>query len=76
MADEKQEPLPVTYDANGHVTKIEVPAVALDPRNTVIAVQYEGPIVADPDAKGEYHWYTKRSRRHTEIQNNKRAGQL
>ncbi len=76
LADEKQEPLPVTYDANGHVTKIEVPAVALDPRNTVIAVQYEGPIVADPDAKGEYHWYTKRSRRHTEIQNNKRAGQL
>ena len=74
LADEKREALPVTYDANGHITKIEVPAKAPDARDTVIAVEYDSPITADPDAKGKYHWYTNRSKRHTEIKRSKEAG--
>ncbi|MDQ8209464.1 alpha-L-fucosidase [Coraliomargarita sp. SDUM461003] len=74
LADAERKALPVTYDANGHLTKIEVPAEAPDFRNTVIAVEYEAPIVADADAEGKYHWYTTRSKRHTEIKNNAHAG--
>ncbi|MEP2774686.1 MAG: alpha-L-fucosidase [Luteolibacter sp.] len=75
LADVEKKELPVSYDANGHVTKIEVPEEAPDNRNTVIAVEYDAPIVADADAKGKYHWYTTRSKRHTEIRNSKDAGQ-
>ena len=32
LADPERKALPVTYDANGHVTKIEVPAKAPDPQ--------------------------------------------
>ncbi|WPJ97066.1 alpha-L-fucosidase [Coraliomargarita algicola] len=74
LADAERKALPVTYDANGHLTKIEVPAEAPDFRNTVIAVEYEAPIVADADSEGKYHWYTTRSKRHTEIKNNAHAG--
>lgn len=74
LADAERKALPVTYDANGHLTKIEVPAEAPDFRNTVIAVEYEAPIVADVDAEGTYHWYTTRSKRHTEIKSNAHAG--
>ncbi len=35
---------------------------------------YDGPITADPDAKGKYHWYTNRRTRHTEIRRSKNAG--
>ncbi|MDP4778260.1 MAG: alpha-L-fucosidase, partial [Opitutales bacterium] len=75
LADEKREALPVSYDANGHITKIDVPAEAPDFRNTVIAVEYDAPIVTDENAKGKYHWYTTRSKRHTEIKHNPHAGQ-
>lgn len=75
LADAERKALPVTYDAKGHITKIEVPAEAPDFRNTVIAVEYDAPIVADSDAKGKYHWYTTRSKRHTEIKSNAHAGQ-
>ena len=54
--------------------KIEVPAKAPDLRNTVIAVEYDSPIAADPNAKGKYHWYTTRSKRNTEIRTNPHAG--
>lgn len=74
LADAQRKPLPISYDANGHVTKIEVPAEAPDYRDTVIAVEYDAPIVADPNAKGKYHWYTTRSKRHTEIRSNAHAG--
>jgi len=67
LADPKRKPLPVTYDANGHVTTIEVPANAPDARDTVIAVEYDAPIVTDPDATGKYYWYTNRRTRHTDI---------
>ncbi|WP_372807261.1 alpha-L-fucosidase [Pontiella sp.] len=75
LADAEKKPLPVKYDAAGHVTTIEVPAKAPDARNTVIAVEYDAPVVADPEAKGSYHWYTTRSKRHTEIKNSEGAGQ-
>ncbi|MDB4345750.1 alpha-L-fucosidase [bacterium] len=75
LSDEKQEALPVSYDAMSHVTKIEVPAKALDARNTVIAVEYDTPIVSDPNAKGKYHWYTTRSKRHTDIAKRKGVGE-
>ena len=74
LADAKRKALPVTYDANGHVTTVEVPAKAPDADNTVIVVEYDDSIVADPNAKGKYHWYTSRSRRHTDIQFSRRAG--
>ncbi|WP_442506779.1 alpha-L-fucosidase [Novipirellula sp. SH528] len=75
LADKTQEALPVSYDADGHITKIEVPESAPDIRDTVIAVEYERPIATDPSAKGKYHWYTTRSKRHTEIRESKHAGQ-
>ncbi|MGJ8649404.1 MAG: alpha-L-fucosidase [Opitutaceae bacterium] len=75
LADEQREALPVSYDANGHITKIDVPAEMPDFRNTVIAVEYDAPIVADENAKGKYHWYTTRSKRHTGIKHNAHAGQ-
>ena len=75
LADETKKPLPVSYDATGHVTKITLPENAPDARNTVIAVEYDAPIQADPAATGEYHWYTNRSKRHTKIRSNKDAGQ-
>lgn len=73
-ADPKRKALPVTYDANGRLTKIQVPATAPDSRNTVIAVEYDAPVVADPDAKGKYHWYTNRRTRHTDIRESASAG--
>ena len=74
LADRKRKALPVTYEANGHITKVEVPANAPDSRNTVITVEYDAPVVTDPDAKGEYHWYTNRRTRHTDIRQGKNAG--
>ena len=74
LADPKRKALPVTYEANGHVTKVEVPANAPDARNTVIAVEYDAPVVTDPDAKGKYHWYTNRRTRHTDIRQSENAG--
>jgi len=74
LADETKTALPLTYNESGHVTKIVLPAEAPDARNTVIAVEYETPIEVDAEAKGEYHWYTTRSKRHTKILHNKHAG--
>lgn len=37
-ADPKHEALPVTNEANGHLTKVDMPANAPDSRNTEIAV--------------------------------------
>ncbi|EMI43326.1 alpha-L-fucosidase [Rhodopirellula sp. SWK7] len=74
LADPTHKALPVTYTENGHVTKIEVPANAIDTKNTVIAVEYETPVVTAPNAKGKYHWYTNRRTRHTDIRENKNAG--
>ncbi len=75
LADPTKEPLPVSYDAAGHVTTVKVPENAPDERDTVIAVEYAGPITSDPQAKGKYHWYTTRSKRHTEIRKRKGAGE-
>ncbi|MFC7338744.1 alpha-L-fucosidase [Haloferula chungangensis] len=75
LADSEKAPLPMSYDPKGHVTKIEVPEDAPDARNTVIAVEYEDGVKADPSAKGKYYWYTTRAKRHTEIRNSKNAGQ-
>ena len=72
LADRK--PLNVKYDANGHITTIKVPEKAPDVRNTVIAVEYDAPIVTDPDAQGKYYWYTNRRTRHTDITENVNAG--
>ncbi|MDP4625878.1 MAG: alpha-L-fucosidase [Akkermansiaceae bacterium] len=55
LADEKREALEVAYDAEKHVTRIKVPAEALDSKDTVIALEY-GEVKADPNAKGEYLW--------------------
>ena len=74
LADPTQTALPVTYDANRHVTKIEVLANAPDSRDTVIAVEYDALIVTDPDAKGKYHWYTNRRMRHTDIRESRSGG--
>ena len=74
LHDAEKKSLPISYDASGHLTKITVPTEAPDFRDTVIAVEYDGPIVADPDAKGTYHWYTNRKRRHTEIRESEHAG--
>ncbi len=74
LGDPKRKPLPVKYNAKTNVTKIQVPENAPDSRNTVIAVEYDSKVVADPDAKGEYHWYTNRRTRHTEISDNGHAG--
>ena len=75
LADADRKALPIKYDANGHVTTIEVPKEAPDFRDTVIAVEYDSAVQTDPDAKGKYYWYTTRSKRHTEIRNRKSAGQ-
>ncbi len=75
LADADRQALPVKYDAAGCVTTIEVPEKAPDTRNTVIAVEYASDIETDPAATGKYHWYTTRSKRHTEIRNSKDAGQ-
>jgi len=75
LADKDKTPLPLSYDANGHVTKIQLPEEAPDFRNTVIALEYDTLIKVDASVKGEYHWYTTRSRRHTKIRHNKHAGQ-
>lgn len=75
LADAERKALSVKYDANGHITTIEVPATAPDARNTVIAVEYDSAVETDPDAKGKYHWYTTRSKRHTEIKSSHGAGQ-
>lgn len=56
LADPSRKALPVSYDANGHITRIEVPANAPDAKDTVIAVEYEDAVQADPKAKGKYHW--------------------
>jgi len=74
LADPKQKALPVRYDANGHITTVSVPAEMPDLRNTVIALEYAEPVVADSKAKGSYHWYTTRSKRHTDIKGNAHAG--
>ena len=74
LSDPKQTPLPVTYDADAHSTKVKVPETAPDQRNTVIAVEYDSAVVVDPNAKGKYHWYTTRSKRHTEIRRSANAG--
>ena len=55
LADAKREALAVTYDANGHITRIEVPAEAPDAKNTVIALEYDA-VAADPSAQGKYYW--------------------
>ncbi|MGJ8643802.1 MAG: alpha-L-fucosidase [Luteolibacter sp.] len=75
LADEERKALPVNYDASGHITKIEVPEKAPDSRNTVIAVEYDKAIEADPEATGKFHWYTTRSKRHTDIKSSKDAGE-
>ncbi len=74
LADAERKALPVHYDASGHITTIEVPKEAPDYRDTVIALEYKAPIVTDAEATGTYHWYTTRSKRHTEIRKNARAG--
>ncbi|MDF7800830.1 alpha-L-fucosidase [Pontiellaceae bacterium B1224] len=74
LADTDQKALPIKYDATGYVTTIEVPEEAPDYRDTVIAVEYDAPVKTDPDAKGSYHWYTTRSKRHTEIKKSAHAG--
>lgn len=62
-ANPNRKALPVKYDPNGHLTTIAVPAKASDPTDTVIALQYDGRVAADPEAEGQSHWYTTRSRR-------------
>ncbi|MEI6892641.1 MAG: alpha-L-fucosidase, partial [Pontiella sp.] len=52
LADAECKALPVTYDANGYITKIKVPKKALDDRNTVIAIEYDSAVKTDPNAKG------------------------
>jgi alpha-L-fucosidase len=74
LADAERKALPITYDATGNVTTIQVPKEAPDYRNTVIAVEYDSAIKTDPNAKGKYHWYTSRSKRHTDIKSNPNAG--
>ncbi|MEP2774685.1 MAG: alpha-L-fucosidase [Luteolibacter sp.] len=56
LADPEREALELEYDANGHVTRIAVPEEAPDVKDTVIALEYDVPVKADPDAKGEYLW--------------------
>ncbi len=74
LADAEKKPLPVKYDANGHSTTVEVPTEAPDYRNTVIALEYDCAVRTDPNATGKYHWYTTRSKRHTQIRKNAHAG--
>lgn len=74
LSDPEKTELPIDYDANDRVTKIELSAEAPDWRNSVIAVEYAGPITKDSNAKGKYHWYTNRRSRHTEIRSSKNAG--
>jgi alpha-L-fucosidase len=75
LNDPSHQSLPIEHDTNTHITKINVPAEAPDARDTVIVVQYDVPIVADVKVKGNYHWYTRRNRRHTGIMNRANAGQ-
>jgi alpha-L-fucosidase len=75
LADAEQRALPVRYDAKGHVTTVEVPAEAPDFRDTVIVLEYDSEIQADKNAEGNYYWYTKRGKRHTQVKYNPHAGQ-
>lgn len=75
LADPQRKALPVTYTARGHVTRIDVPAAAPDVKDTVIAVEYDGPIETDLAAQGKYHWFTNRRVRHTDIRESDRAGE-
>jgi alpha-L-fucosidase len=56
LADPKHESLSVSYDAASHTTTIQVPATAPDEKDTVIALEYDAPVKADPSAKGTYIW--------------------
>ncbi len=74
LADVERKALPFKYKAEGHTVTIKVPEKAPDQRNTVIVVEYDAPVVADSSAEGKYHWYTTRSKRHTDILTSKDAG--
>jgi alpha-L-fucosidase len=56
LADPECQALELEYDGKGHVTRIAVPAVAPDVRDTVIALEYDAPVIVDPNAKGQYLW--------------------
>ncbi len=74
LADEKKEALSVSYDSEDKVTKIQVPKDMPDYRDTVIVAEYSSDIEVDSETKGEYYWYTTRSKRHTKVKSNKHAG--
>jgi len=56
LADPKKAPLAVEHEPKTGVTTVRVPAEAPDPNVSVIVVEFAGPIEADPQAEGTYHW--------------------
>lgn len=57
LADPDGRELTLEYSSDGHVTRIvNLPEEAPDARNTVIMLEYDAPIKADPSATGQYHW--------------------
>lgn len=57
LADPQSRKLTLEYDVDGHVTRIaNLPEDAPDTLDTVIVLEYETPIQADPNATGQYHW--------------------
>jgi alpha-L-fucosidase len=56
LADPKRKSLAIRQDVNRHITTIEVPAEAPDPSDSVIVLEFKGPLEIDADATGTYHW--------------------
>ena len=56
LSDRDSGGLAVEHDAGSNLTTVSVPPNAPDPLNTVIALEYGGPVKIDSTATGEYHW--------------------
>ena len=56
LSDHDAGGLAVEHDAGSNVTTVTVPPAAPDPLNTVIALEYGGPVKIDSTATGKYHW--------------------
>ena len=56
LADPDRKDLAIEHDAGKHLTTIRVSGKAPDGYDSVIAVEFDGPVKIDKEAQGTYHW--------------------
>lgn len=56
LADPQRDALAVTQDTDKHVTTITTAREAPDEYDSVIVLEFDGPVKTDPAAEGKYHW--------------------